>query len=76
MGREIKEKRTIDGATYQTDKKYDLAGRLEYIIYPDTGRTRYNYQYNVGRHGCYLPNFYHVRQGKLGVSCEVRVLAG
>jgi RHS repeat-associated protein len=46
MGREVKETRTIDSTSYQTERQYDIAGRLEYIIYPDTGRTRYNYQYN------------------------------
>jgi RHS repeat-associated protein len=46
MGRQVKEQRTIDGVTYQTERQYDIAGRLEHIIYPDTGRTRYNYQYN------------------------------
>jgi len=43
MGRQVKEQRTIDGVTYQTDRQYDIAGRLEHIIYPDTGRTQYNY---------------------------------
>jgi RHS repeat-associated protein len=46
MGREVKETRTIDGTSYQTERQYDIAGRLEHIIYPDTARTRYNYQYN------------------------------
>jgi RHS repeat-associated protein len=46
MGRQVKEQRTIDSTSYQTDRKYDIAGRLEHIIYPDTARTQYNYQYN------------------------------
>ncbi|MGD9159118.1 MAG: toxin TcdB middle/N-terminal domain-containing protein, partial [Desulfobacteraceae bacterium] len=46
MGREVKEIRTIDGTEYQTDKKYDTGGKLEYIIYPDSARTRYDYQYH------------------------------
>jgi hypothetical protein len=46
MGRQVKETRTIDGTSYQTERQYDIAGRLEHIIYPDTGRTQYNYQYN------------------------------
>lgn len=28
------------------------------------------------RHTCYFPKYYHVRQGKLGVSYKVQVLVG
>jgi RHS repeat-associated protein len=46
MGRIVNEAKTILGTTYQTDSHYDSAGRIDYIKYPDTARTRYNYTYD------------------------------
>ena len=43
MGRQVNEARTIDSVDYVVDREYDLAGRLEYIIYPDNERYDYNY---------------------------------
>ena len=35
MGLTINESRTIAGTTYEIDRWFDLAGRLEYILYPE-----------------------------------------
>ena len=43
MGRQVNEIRTIDSVPYQIDQGYDLAGRLDYIIYPDNAQYDYAY---------------------------------
>jgi YD repeat-containing protein len=46
MGRNTVVIRTIDGVSYTTNVGYDPAGRMNYIKYPDTDQTEYQYVYD------------------------------